>query len=227
MEEKKDGRKIRKAYQDLTGQTFNALTVLYRAENRGQRVMWHCKCACGREIDVWAYRLKKRQKSCGCMKKQLISESSKTHGESKTRLYRIWHYMRVRCNNPHHNGYDRYGGRGIQICEEWNDFEAFKRWAIQAGYDENAPSRQCTIDRINNNKGYSPDNCRWATAKEQANNRSSNHLMTYHGETHNISEWADITGIDRRAILARLKRGWSDERALSEPVHRIKKRRAV
>lgn len=236
MEEKKDGRRVKKPWlaelnrartQDLTGRTFNALTVLYRAENRGHKVMWHCKCACGREIDVWQSHLKEGQKSCGCMTKQLISESSKTHGESNTRLYSIWHRMRDRCNNPRQKDYDRYGGRGIQICEEWNDYEAFKRWAIQAGYDENAPFMQCTIDRINNNKGYSPDNCRWATAKEQANNRSSNHWMTYHGETHNMSEWADITGIDKVTIMSRLRRGWSDERALSEPVHRIKKRRKV
>ena len=210
--------------QDLTGQTFNALTVLYRAENRGRRVMWHCRCACGNELDVWAKHLKDGQKSCGCMTKKILSECRTTHGGSRTRLFGVWRHMQERCNNPNHKSYARYGGRGVKVCKEWDHFEAFRDWALQSGYDEKAELMKCTIDRIDNEKGYSPTNCRWVSAKEQANNRSNNRFITLHDETHTVAEWADITGIPHTAIRARLKKGWSEERALTEPARQFKRR---
>lgn len=212
---------------DLTGQTFNALTVLYRAENKGVKVMWHCRCACGKELDVWAHLLKegqKGQKSCGCMTKKILHDYHISHGETNSRLYNVWHGIRQRCNNPKDKGYARYGGRGIKLCKEWDRYEAFKEWALENGYDEKAAHKKCTIDRIDNNKGYSPSNCRWVSAKVQANNRTNNHWVTYHGETHTTAEWAEITGITREVIQWRLKRGWSEERTLTEPVRKVKRR---
>lgn len=139
------------------------------------------------------------------------------HGDrpkgKKKRLYHIWLSMRERCNNKNHVQYANYGGRGIKVCKEWDDYLSFKEWALSNGYCENL-----TIDRVDNDKGYSPDNCRWATAKEQANNRRSNHLLTLNGETHNIEWWAQKTGLPRHAIDGRIRRGWSDCEILTTPL---------
>lgn len=152
------------------------------------------------------------------MKSELWKETMKrvhtTHGGSKTRLFRIWQYMKKRCYNKHAINYDRYGGRGITVCQEWRDsFETFRDWAIANGYHESL-----SIDRIDNDGPYSPENCRWATVKEQGNNRRSTHLVTYNGETHSIKEWSEITGIAKSTIGNRLKAGRTPEEALTRPV---------
>ena len=156
------------------------------------------------------------------MKSELWKETMKrvhtTHGGSKTRLFRIWQYMRKRCYNKNDSNYERYGGRGITVCEEWNkDFAAFRDWAMANGYREDL-----SLDRIDNNGPYCPENCRWATAKQQGNNRRSTHLITYNGETHSIKEWAEITGIAKSTIGNRLKAGATPEDALTRPVRRKK-----
>lgn len=141
------------------------------------------------------------------------------HSLSKTRLYRIWHHMKVRCNNPNFDHYEYYGGKGITVCDEWeHDFMAFRDWAIANGYSNNL-----TIDRINNDGNYEPGNCRWATQKEQANNkqqgdlssRGTNHMIAFHNEIHTMAQWSEITGIDQNTISERLRRGKSIERALA------------
>lgn len=128
----------------------------------------------------------------------------------KTRLYRIWQKMKARCYNPNHNFYERYGGRGISICEEWlHDFKAFKAWALRSGYSD-----ELSIDRIDVNGNYTPFNCRWVNAKVQANNTSRNHFITYNGETKTLSEWAESLGINKNTLHVRIDvRGWSIERA--------------
>lgn len=137
------------------------------------------------------------------------------HGESFTRLHRIWDNMKARCFNPNSDDYDRYGGRGISICAEWgNDYAAFSAWAHANGYDETL-----TLDRIDNNKGYCQENCRWVSRKVQANNTRNCVFYDFRGETHTLAEWADIVQIPKRTLWNRLKMyNWSVEKALTTPV---------
>ena len=133
-----------------------------------------------------------------------------------TKLQNVYYAMRQRCNNPNNKDYKWYGGRGIGICDEWESFASFKSWAEISGYKE---GYGLTIDRIDGNKGYSPDNCRWISIREQQSNKRNNRLLTFNGETHTLSQWAQITGIKRETIRDRIDdSGWSVERALCEPV---------
>ena len=136
------------------------------------------------------------------------------HGGKGTRLYGIWKSIRERCNTKTCRIYKNYGGRGISICKEWDDFKVFREWSLLNGYND-----ELTIDRIDVNGNYEPSNCRWATYKQQANNKRTNHNITYKGETKTLTEWADYTGIKVGTIWMRLKKGWSVDRALTEKVH--------
>jgi hypothetical protein len=139
------------------------------------------------------------------------------HGDrpkgKKKRLYHIWLSMRERCNNPNHRGYSDYGGRGITVCRDWDDYSVFREWAMAHGYAEHL-----TIDRVDNSKGYTPENCRWATRKEQANNRCSNRILTVDGESHNVQWWVEKTGLPRSVVDNRLRRGWDDRRVVTTPL---------
>lgn len=142
------------------------------------------------------------------------------HGATGTKLHNIWRSMRARCYNPNNKGYKNYGGRGIVVCDEWREsFVPFREWAINSGYTEEHDGRnkKFTIERINVNGNYEPSNCRWATAKEQANNKSCNHIFEYNGEAHTLAEWSDIRNIPYHTLYKRLvKDGWSAEKALTK-----------
>ena len=218
------GCKRNNVLKDLTGQTFGKLTVIERADSRldkyGRKVAyWRCKCLCGKVTEVRGAELTSgHTKSCGCG----IAESSYRHGLYGTRIYSIHQHMLQRCYNPNNEHYKDYGGRGIKVCEEWhneNGVVNFYHWAMNNGYNDNL-----TIDRIDVDGNYCPENCRWVDYKTQNNNKRNTPYIAYNGETHTPSEWADITGISMKAIYDRIIRDkWPVEKALATPVFKSEK----
>lgn len=206
-------------YKDLTGQTFERLLVLERAENKNGRVAFLCKCNCGNVTVVTSRNLIRGiTKSCGCLhKEQLIARNKSciTHGDGHTRLYSIYNCMKYRCYNKNGHEYKNYGGRGIAVCIEWlTNYNLFKSWALSHGYRDDL-----TIDRIDVNKDYSPDNCRWITKQEQSYNRTDSRYFEYNGEKKCLAEWAKIFGINKPTLYNRVYNlGWDIKRALETKV---------
>jgi hypothetical protein len=191
---------------DISGHTFNKLTVTRYAYTKNKKAYWWCKCSCGKEIIVESYPLRHNERiSCGCEVYKGLDK-----GYSHKPLYNLWWNIKRRCNDSTIPSYKNYGGRGISICKEWMDYSEFYKWSLNNGY-----RRGLTIDRIDVNGNYEPSNCRWVDWKTQERNRSNNHLLTYNDETHCISEWSEITGINKRTIRGRLLRGWSVKDALT------------
>lgn len=190
---------------EMIGVCFGRLTVIAKVPNAG-RSRFLCKCSCGNEKTVRMDHLKRGiVLSCGCYQSEKQSQATRTHGMSKTRIYRIWKDMRRRCDSPCVSEYPLYGGRGISVCEEWQKFELFYEWAMASGYRDDL-----SIDRKNNDGNYEPTNCKWSTQKEQALNRSTNAMLTYDGITKHISEWdRDIGATKSGRVRARLNAGWS------------------
>lgn len=205
---------------DITGKRYNKLVVVKRVENaKGGVPMWECVCDCGNTTVVRGANLKSGAvKSCGCLLK--TTKSTLKHDMSNTLLYKKWAGMKSRCFTPSLPSYKNYGGRGISVCDEWkNSFEAFRDWALSNGYSDNL-----TIERIDPNGDYCPENCTWITLSEQARNRRSNYSFEYNGETRNLADWCRLLGIPYGVVHNRInKLKWSFERAISEPVH-IEKR---
>lgn len=202
---------------DLTGRHFGKLEVLKRAENgKNGAIRWLCLCDCGNKTIVQGSNLKNgRTSSCGC---NMYSGVTK-HGHYGERIYNVWDKMRNRCNNMNYDAYESYGGRGIKVCDEWNDFETFYNWSMTHGYSDNL-----TLDRVDNDDGYSPENCRWATRKEQARNRRSSRWFTYGGKTLTMIEWSEVTGIPYHTLSDRINEyGWDIERALTTPTRKMNK----
>ena len=189
---------------DMTGRRFDRLQVVRLARiDKDNRAVWHCVCDCGNEVDVVGKSLRNgNTHSCGCLNlenatKRIVALNTK-HGKAHTRLFTVWTSMKTRCENPNATNYANYGGRGITICDSWkNSFEAFYDWAISQGYDASAKRGKYTVDRIDNGKGYSPDNCRLANSSQQADNRRSTRHLTFNGKTMNLSEWAKYYGRHR------------------------------
>lgn len=146
----------------------------------------------------------------------------KENGEY-TRLGRIHHNMKTRCTNPNYDKYQYYGGKGISVCDEWmKSYDAFEEWALSHGYNDTL-----TLERVNTNGNYCPDNCRWASIKEQANNRSTNHFLTYNGKTQTIQQWAEETGMSRTCLKQRVSAGWPVDRIFTEPHHNTNSQRLI
>lgn len=191
-------------FKDITGQRFGRLTAIrYSHTGEENRAVWLCKCDCGRYVTVPGKSLRTgNTTSCGCLciehATERIVKFNTKHGKAHTRLFGVWLGMRRRCNDPKADNYCNYGGRGIRVCEEWEtDFNAFYTWAIENGYKDDAKRGIYTVDRIDNDKGYSPENCRLASYSEQANNRRSTRFITYKGETKSRSQWARHFGKSR------------------------------
>lgn len=199
--------------KELAGVRFGRLEAIERTRNSRGDVAWVCKCDCGNMVIVKTSDLTSgNTKSCGCYKIDGIKKRRTKHNKSKSPLYGVWNTMKSRCYNENSEKYKNYGGRGITICDEWlNDFQCFYDWAMANGYREGL-----TIDREDVNGNYCPENCRWATPKQQANNRTSSRFLTFDGETHTLQKWSELTGIQPATILFRLDNGWPIERALTE-----------
>lgn len=198
---------------DLTGKRFGRLIALCNdAENKTKNSKWVCQCDCGGVKSVSIPNLKSGHvSSCGCLNRELLSERRKTHGMSNSREYAAWSSMKKRCYNEKLHNYMAYGGRGITVCERWiNSFENFFS-------DMGArPSAEHSIDRIDCDGNYCPDNCRWATLEEQANNMTTNRIISYNGMSKTMSEWAKEIGVSCNCLYLRLdKCGMTIERALT------------
>jgi hypothetical protein len=204
-----------RAFQ-LSGMTFERLTVIRRDPSvygAGTKSKWICQCICGSTVSVIGRDLVRRNtRSCGCLRAEIQRTLPRKHGLSKHPLYAKWAEMIRRCHAPQCHTFPSYGGRGIRVCSRWRE-------SLQSFIDDMGlpPSRQHSIDRINNDGDYEPGNCRWATSSQQGRNTRANRTLTLDGEAHCISEWSEITGLQRSCIGSRLRRGWSVRRTLTTP----------
>lgn len=201
---------------NFVGRIFGRLTVLSYAGNK----KWLCRCSCPLKTEKAIHRyslMTGRTKSCGCINKETIRKGPVTHGMSGSKEYTVWVNMRERCYNKNNDHYYAYGERGISVCDRWlNSFENFiEDMKI-------CPPDKFSIDRIDVTGNYEPDNCRWATKEEQANNKNNNHYLTLNSKTQSISNWSKETGIEPGTILARILRGWSVEDTLTKQVRKFK-----
>lgn len=210
--------------KDMTNQKFGRLTVISRADNSANgKTMWNCICDCGKKTIVSATNLRTGAvKSCGCMRKETIAKSNYKHGQRRTRLYNIWAKMRYRCEKEYDSAYKYYGGRGIKVCKEWStSFETFQKWALSNGYSENL-----TIERIDVNGNYCPQNCKWIELSQQANNRRNNILIEYNGKVQSLMKWCKELNLNYYLIRDRIKKGhMSFEQAISAPLQENKSHR--
>lgn len=208
---------------DLTGKPFGRLLVVERAPSIKGQAAWLCRCDCGREKVVKGYVLRsKRSKSCGCLRRELgvtRGRASRRHGEASNRKetveYRTWSSMRCRCLNPNHKLFSHYGKRGITVCDRWSKFENF---LVDMG---RRPSKYHSLDRIDNDGSYSPENCRWATWEQQNRNQRKRRewrKVTIDGETRPLAEWLRLHSVSRNTYDSRRSRGLSIEEAITRPV---------
>lgn len=210
---------------DRTGHKIGRLTVITRGPNQVFDTYvvtnWLCECECGNRIMVRGHSLAKAARgkggtqSCGCFLRDSVAKRSTKHGKQSSRVYKIWQMMLQRCENPKHTGFSYYGGRGIQVCDRWHDFNNFLA-------DMGEPPPRYTLDRIDVNGNYEPSNCKWASRREQSNNRRNNTLITFDGETHTIANWARLKNLTKGALITRISNKWPLEKALNTPLRKPK-----
>lgn len=201
--------------EDLTGRKFGRWAVIrLHPERSGHNVMWLCRCECGVERAVAKCSLVYgKSTSCGCYNSECSKKRFTTHSKSKTTLYRIYTSMLRRCYDEGCPQFCDYGGRGIEVCERWRTgFEAF--YADMGDRPEDK-----SLDRIDNDGPYSPENCRWATRSEQANNRRDSKWVEYRGKTQTLRQWANELTLDYDLVKYRINRGWTPDEAFTLPLH--------
>jgi hypothetical protein len=200
---------------DLTGQRFGRLIALRRQENdQFGKARWLCRCDCGGETITRSNTLRKREtRSCGCLHAEAVRRSRRTHGRSRSYLYRIWCSAKARCHNPTDAHYKDYGARGITMCDAWR--ASFAQFLADVG---ERPSPHLTLGRKDNNGPYNPENCRWESYKQQGQNKRDTILVRYKGKALTLGEWATRLGIAETALYYRLRTsGWSIQRTLETP----------
>lgn len=201
---------------DLTGQEFGYLSVIgFSRQDHKSHSFWMCKCVCGVEKEFRSNNLRRGlSQSCGCMKGAMITDSKIRHGLAGARVYKCWAKMRQRCINPKDKRYDRYGGRGIKVCDRWQSFENFYA-------DMGEMPEKMTLDRIDVNGDYCPENCRWTDMTTQQRNKSNNNHITWNGETKLLCEWAETLGINQDTLGFRINSPkWTLERAMTQPLRK-------
>lgn len=197
----------------MIGMKFSRLIVLAQVDNpKSRSISYECFCECGNRKVVTKYNLlNKMVKSCGCLHDEMTSKRFTTHGLSKSPTYTVWANMKSRCYRANHPQYNDYGGRGITVCESWiNSFENFLS-------DIGEKPFGLSLDRIDNNKGYSKENCRWASLKVQNRNKRENNILTIGSESKCIAEWSEISNLSEDLIRQRVNLGWSAQDAISIP----------
>ena len=205
-------------HMDLTGMRHGRLVAIKKADKG--RTRWICRCDCGNIKEMRANKFFADQ-SCGCLEKENrenIAVKTRTHGKTNTKLYSIYCGIKCRCSNPHYKYYDRYGGRGISVCDEWiKSFDAFEKWAYEKGYNPNLNGTEQSIDRIDIDGDYSPDNCRWVNQTEQVRNRSNTRWVPYDGNMVNPYDFAKMFGITNKSYVYRhLDKGETGEQILEK-----------
>jgi hypothetical protein len=207
---------------ELVGRKFGRLLVISdMGTNKKLKSLWGCLCECGNNLIVMGSDLiNGNTKSCGCLQREATSKAKTKHGQTRflkvSRAYSCWSEMKQRCLNPNNSQYKDYGGRGIIVCKRWLEKETgFANFLSDMGN----PPDMMTIERLDNNGSYSPDNCKWATRKEQGNNKRNNRFLSHEGETRTLSQWADYIGINQDTLGCRLNSyHWSIEKTLSTPL---------
>ena len=186
-------------FKDLTGSQVGDLTVVGLSDRyKNGKISWNCRCKCGKDVRRTSYDLTRKYR-VDCFHETPIVSASKTHGMSKTKLYFVWIGIKGRCYNEKNKSFHNYGGRGIKMCPEWkHDFTVFQNWALSNGYKEGL-----SIDRIDVNGDYCPENCRWATVKEQSRNRRDNIVIEHDGKKMILSDWAEYYGVDKMLVNQR------------------------
>ncbi len=198
----------------LIGKKFGRLTIISCYTGKLSNLTAKCECECGTQRDVYVQSLKTgHTKSCGCLPRELSRVRGTKHGGAGSRLYMIWNNMKDRCSNPNNNYYHNYGGRGINFTGEWFWFAPFQEWALSNGYND-----ALTLDRVDNNKDYSPDNCKWSTRHEQMRNTRRTINVTYENETKCLKDWAAHFKIKYATVRCRIKKGYTPIDALTTPL---------